>query len=273
MNQPLVSIIIPTYNGAKTLTRAIESALKQEYSNKEIVIINDASTDETENILERYQKKYPDIIRYKTNEQNLKVTKTLVKLIEMSHGKYIAHLDDDDYYTDPHKTREQVELLEKHPEAKLATSWCELLFPDGTTKIRRTPEKDDDIKKRMYAGTNPIVHSTTMFRLEDALAVKNYDPTFQTTQDLDLWLRLGALGNIMTLPKNTLVYEVKGTSISGKKRFRQARDVIRALHKNRKSYQKYSHFYPITITKIIARQVIASLFPRKLIMQIKYRLS
>lgn len=270
---PLVSIIIPTHNGEKTLPRALKSALEQDYDSKEIIVIDDASTDETKKILMDFQKQYPQIIRIATNGKNLRVTKTLIKLVEMSQGKYIAHLDDDDYYTYRRKTRDQVAILEQNPKITLVTSWCDLLFPNGTTATRRTPPTDETIKRRMYEGTNPIVHSTTLFRKSDALKIGNYDSSFQTTQDLDLWLRLGSQGKITTLPQSTLTYEVKENSISGKKRWRQAQDVIRALHKNRKNYKKYYATYPYALFRIATRQIVASLLPRNLIMRIKYRLS
>lgn len=90
---PLISVILPVYNGENYLDKAIESILKQTYTNFELIIINDGSFDNTENIILSYNDKR---IRYIKNEKNLKLIKTLNKGISLAKGLYISRMDADD---------------------------------------------------------------------------------------------------------------------------------------------------------------------------------
>ena len=93
---PTVSVILPTYNWREEWIRqSIESVLDQTYKDFELIIINDASTNDVEKIIKEYEK-MDDRIVYIKNEKNLKLTKTLNKWIDIANGKYIARQDDDD---------------------------------------------------------------------------------------------------------------------------------------------------------------------------------
>src|SRR3989344_6977516 len=113
MNQPLVSVIIPSFNRQNSIAKAIESALSQSYKNLEIIIIDNRSVDGTLKILAEYSKK-DSRIKVIENEQNLSLVKTLNKAIRISTGVYIARLDDDDTWLDAHKIEKQVNFLEAH---------------------------------------------------------------------------------------------------------------------------------------------------------------
>jgi len=115
---PLVSIICRTYNHEKYISDAIESFLMQKTDfSIEIIIYDDASTDNTANIVRKYEKKYPSIIRpiYQKENQHSKGFNTSVGLIySKAKGKYIASCEGDDYWTDPYKLKKQVEFLEQN---------------------------------------------------------------------------------------------------------------------------------------------------------------
>ena len=122
VDEPLVSVCFQTYNHAEFVEQALDSVLMQETNfSFEIVIGDDASTDETANIIEKYQRKYPDKIKILRSTKNLgKYTGNgrlnLIRNLRACRGKYIALLEGDDYWTDPLKLQKQVDLLEKHPE-------------------------------------------------------------------------------------------------------------------------------------------------------------
>ncbi len=92
-----ISIILSTYNGSRYIRESIESVLSQSYKNFEFIIINDCSSDRTEEIILQYQKKDKRII-YIKNETNLKLTESLNKWIRASKWEYIARIDDDDIW-------------------------------------------------------------------------------------------------------------------------------------------------------------------------------
>ena len=96
MEQPKVSVIIPVYNSEKYIARCLDSVIEQTYKNIEIIIINDGSKDKSKEILDEYEKKYPNIIRH-IEQENKGVAKTRNYGIKIANGNYITFIDNDDY--------------------------------------------------------------------------------------------------------------------------------------------------------------------------------
>ena len=97
-NEELVSVIMSTKDDSKTLDLAIKSILEQTYRNFELLIMDDGSKDNTNNILQKYSKK-DNRVKIHKNDSNLGLTKSLNQLITLSNGEYIARQDADDYST------------------------------------------------------------------------------------------------------------------------------------------------------------------------------
>ena len=114
MNQSLVSIILPTYNGkVEWLSQAIDSVIVQTYTHRELIIINDASTNDIETTIMEYVAK-DKRIKYYRNEINLKLTNTLNKGLKIAQGAYIARIDDDDIRCDKEKLEKQIVFMEQN---------------------------------------------------------------------------------------------------------------------------------------------------------------
>lgn len=273
MITPLVSLLVATRNGARRIPKALNAALAQTYHPIEILIADDASTDDTPAVLASYQKQYPDRIRIMHNKKNLGVAATSAQLLNEAKGVYAARLDDDDYYTDQKKLENQVRYLEQHPDCMLVGTWCTLSFPDGSSTLRKSPTENGALRHRIYQGTNPFVNSTVLFRCDAARRYGGFRAEHHTTEDLDLFLRLGAHGTMAVLPENTLIYTVSSGSLSGKKRGTEAREMLRVLHRHRTAYRDAYIWYPATLLRIMIRQLVALLIPRSLVMRIKYRSS
>jgi len=130
MNNILVSISCITYNHEKYISEALESFLMQKTNFKyEILIHDDASTDNTAKIIREYEKKYPEIIKpiYQTvNQYSKKIKITIIYNYPRAKGKYIALCEGDDYWTDPFKLQKQVDYMELHPECSLCTHAAEI---------------------------------------------------------------------------------------------------------------------------------------------------
>ena len=108
-----VSIIRTNYNKGDWVREAIDSFLNQETNfDFEIIIIDDASTDHSYEIIQEYQNKFPEKVRTFRNEVNLGITKTWKKICREAKGQYIARCDSDDFWTDPLKLQKQVDLLD-----------------------------------------------------------------------------------------------------------------------------------------------------------------
>ena len=110
-NLPLITVLMPVYNGEKYLQQAIESILKQTFTDFEFLIINDGSTDNSENIILSYD---DSRIRYIKNEENLRLIRTLNKGIELAKGKYIARMDCDDISL-PYRFEKQLKEFQNNP--------------------------------------------------------------------------------------------------------------------------------------------------------------
>lgn len=122
-DNPLVSVAIITYNHEPYIDQAIEGVLFQETDvSIELVIGEDCSTDRTREIVMKYQKKHPDIIRVITSDQNVGAKKNGRRTLQACRGKYIAFCEGDDYWHAPNKLQIQCDFLEKHPEFGLVST-------------------------------------------------------------------------------------------------------------------------------------------------------
>ena len=134
MTESLVSVSMITYNHAPYIAQAIEGVLQQKVNFPiELVVGEDCSTDGTRQIVLEYQKKYPDIIRVITSDNNVGSHKNSLRTMKACRGKYIAFCEGDDYWHHPHKLRIQVDYLETHPE-------CGLVFADCDVYVVRSAE-------------------------------------------------------------------------------------------------------------------------------------
>jgi glycosyltransferase involved in cell wall biosynthesis len=123
MTEPLVSIMMITYNHAPFIAQAIEGVLQQNTNFPiELVIGEDCSTDVTREIVIDYQRKHPDIIRVITSDKNVGAKKNGLRTLRAGRGKYIAFCEGDDYWHDNNKLQKQVDYLETHPECGLVYS-------------------------------------------------------------------------------------------------------------------------------------------------------
>ncbi len=149
----MVSVIVPTYNHEKYIRKALDSILMQEVPFLyEILIGDDASCDETQDILHEYQERYPDKIRLFLHKENIGATRNSYELLTNAKGRYLATLEGDDYWTDIHKLQIQVSFLEKHPE-----------YIGCTHKFTIVDENDRPLKNQKLSW----VKQKTVFVLQD----------------------------------------------------------------------------------------------------------
>jgi len=130
-NFPLISVIIPVYNHEKYIKQALDSVLDEDYPNKEIVIINDGSTDNTDSVIKDWIKEHQNIIKvlYRSRE-NKKLVRTLNELIDMTNGEYIVFFGSDDYLKNNGITK-RYEYLKNHPDKLMVITDCNLIDGDS----------------------------------------------------------------------------------------------------------------------------------------------
>ncbi len=191
------------YNGQKHLREAIDSILNQTYENFEFIIINDGSTDTSEEIIKSYKDSRIKLIN---NKKNLGLPASLNKAIKLSRGEYIARMDADDI-SEIERLEKQVEFMEKNLSVDVCGTWINIL---GSFKGKwKYPTNDEDIKTRLLFN-NVIVHPSVMFRRRSLL--KNnlyYDPNFRKIQDYELWARAVGKLRFANINKYLLKYRVR----------------------------------------------------------------
>jgi len=232
---PCVSIIIPTYNRASLLIEAIQSVLIQTFSDFEIIIIDDASSDNTLEVVKPFLSDHR--VLFIRNTQNKGIAKSRNLGISIAKGQYIAMLDSDDVWLDSNKLTAQVSYLEKNSDCEVVGTWLIQINELGNhLKKIAFAKTDADIRKSILYR-NHIAHSSVLFRKEKALIVGGYDEALETMEDHDFWLRLGSYGEFATLPIYALGYRVHKGSISRTKVKRVAMDELAVVWRYRNHYQ------------------------------------
>lgn len=206
-SEPLVTVLMPVYNGAKFLREAIESILNQTFTNFELLIINDGSNDSSEEIILSYE---DSRIVYVKNEHNLKLIATLNKGLELAKGKYIARMDADDISV-LSRLEKQVRFLEGNPAIGLLGSAFEII---GKEIKNSYPVADDDIRLTMLF-LNSFLHSSVLFRRELCLTNNLYfNKKYIHAEDYKLWTELMFKTKVSNLDEVLVKYRVHDNQIS-----------------------------------------------------------
>lgn len=187
---PLVSIIIPVYNGKNYLRLAVESALAQTYPRIEVIVVNDGSTDSgaTESICQGFGSR----IKYFVKE-NGGVSSALNYGLERMEGQYFSWLSHDDlYFSD--KIIRQVEFLQSHPEARIVGSGLEIIDENGNVLNNYSPEGGSVVRTGRDAMDIWIHGCSLLIDREVFSEVGKFNESNKTVQDLEMWLEIAAKG-------------------------------------------------------------------------------
>ncbi len=240
MKNPEVSIILPTHNGARFVEGAIESVLRQTYKDWELIVIDDGSSDNTEEIVERCQGG-DDRIRLVKNPTNLGIQKTLNKGLRKARGKYIARIDDDDRWIDKYKLERQIEFLSKHPDYVLVGTGVIVVDERGRELFRFLNVAEDSNIRTTILSRNCFTHSSVVFRKDAVLERGGYDESeaVRHVEDYDLWLALGSRGKFSNLPRYGIAFTLRPDNISSRNKAKQFRKDIHVAHTWRHHYKNY----------------------------------
>lgn len=249
---PKISVLVATYNAEPFIAQTIEAVLAQTFTDFELVILDDASTDATAKIVAEFTDKR---IVFLQNSKNLGISDTRNKLLQKAKGEYIAILDHDDICM-PNRLEIQADFLDNNKDIAMAGTWFELFCPKTAPWWRRAivnmgwvwchpcnPTWDDALKG------NVLMHPTIMFR-RNALAKNNifYRKEYSPAEDYDLVVQALAAGlRLANIPKILLKYSLHGgnLSIRAKKQMQKAdcsvkNNIVKLLKK--KHWKNYPYW-------------------------------
>jgi len=209
------------YNSEKYVREAVDSILNQTFKSFEFIIINDGSTDKTQEILESYND--PRIVI--THQKHMGLTKSLNKGIALAKGKFIARQDADDISL-PDRLEKQIEFLELHKDIALLGTAAKIIDIRGF--YLRTVRYPTDHSSLSIAinHSNQFWHGSVMFRRQSFLELGGYQEILFTAQDYDLWLRFVEKFKVANLSDPLYKYRLNYLSLSFKKIVYQRRMAI-----------------------------------------------
>ncbi len=196
MTSPKVTVLMSVYNGEKYLHEAIDSIVNQTFRDFEFLIINDASTDRTSEILKSYQ---DPRIRIINNEKNIGLTRSLNKGLKVAKGEYIARMDADDIST-PDRLDKQVAYMDNHPEKALLGGTAIVINGKGNTASRWHLLTEPGLLRWSLLFSNQFIHSAVVLRSALLRTLRlNYDCALSCVQDYDLWQRISRYASVANL--------------------------------------------------------------------------
>ncbi|MFC2044652.1 glycosyltransferase family 2 protein [Chloroflexota bacterium] len=198
---PRISVVMSVWNGERYLHEAINSVLQQTFADYEFIIVNDASTDSSQQIICSF---HDDRIKVINNEENIGLTMSLNKAMKMAGGEYIARQDADDISL-ADRFAEQLKYLDEHPDVALLGTSAYYIDENGETTGKCVIAGSLSIG-RLLKG-NRFIHGSTMFRTTVADELGGYNDLFRYGQDYELWLRIAGHYEVRNLTQ--LLYKLR----------------------------------------------------------------
>jgi glycosyltransferase involved in cell wall biosynthesis len=206
----LISVVMAVYNAHKYLRPCIESVLGQSYADFEFVIVDDGSTDGSDQIVEQFARQDPRIRLFKQPNRGVSAARNLA----VSHARFelLATMDADDIML-PGRLQRQLEFMQQHPEASVACSYAQLIDRNG--KVIGSSHTVVDVHLFLE-----IVHPSTIIRKRALLEVGGYSDRFHVAVDRELWGRLVTSGHLIAVMPETLIqYRLHQSSVTAKDMF------------------------------------------------------
>lgn len=252
---PLISVIIPVYNGAKTIRETISSVLAQSFADLEIIVVNDGSTDATAEILADLPNRKIKVHAF----PNAGPSVSRNRGFRLSAGDYIAYLDADDLWAQD-KLKEQFQALQQYPAAGVAYAWTHHIDASGQFVRRGGKHQAQGSVLGHLLLTNILEHgSNPLIRRQAVAAVGGFDERLRTAEDWDFYLRLAARYEFVVVKKPLIYYRQSPHSFSGdvtrvekdalaviKRAFKEAPPALRPLHR-----QSQANIYAYLIFKAL----------------------
>jgi glycosyltransferase involved in cell wall biosynthesis len=209
-NKPKVSIIIPVYNGEKTIRETLESVLQQSLTALEVIVINDGSTDGTVAVLDAFCDARLRVYTF----ANAGVAISRNRGIDLAQGDYVAFLDADDLWT-PDKLASHIAALEANPQAAVAYSWTDCIDAEGQflrsgSYVSQAGWVFQDLLQFDFldSGSNAVICRRALEQID------GFDPTLSPAEDWDFLLKLAEKFDFVSIPKVQVKYRIHAATAS-----------------------------------------------------------
>jgi len=225
---PRVTVLLPVHNGERHLGLAVESILMQTFTDFELLIIDDGSTDKSLEILRGFRDPRLIIVR---SESKQGLVAALNKGVFRARGQYIARMDADDISL-PERLSRQVEILDNNPEIGVCGCWWRTIDEGGKVlSEQRLPTGSDECKSWFFLfGEQPLGHPCSMYRTRLVSDMGGYEREFRHAEDFRLWSKLArnsvAMANV---PEFLFLYRRHAIQVSELHRDEQRQNHNRAL--------------------------------------------
>ncbi|MGC9528715.1 MAG: glycosyltransferase, partial [Limnospira sp.] len=223
---PVISVVIPVYNGEKTIRETVESVLKQTFTDFELLIIDDGSTDSTPAILSSFTDPRLQVLSY----PNAGLAASRNRGISGATGQYISFIDADDLWT-PDKLEAQLQALTNNPEAAVAYSWVDVIDdssqwvrPGGHLTVNGNAYPYLLLKNFLENGSNALICKSAIDR------TGNFDESLKASEDWDFYLRLAKHYPFVAVQSVQILYRESATSMSSQI-IRQKSESLRVIDK------------------------------------------
>ncbi len=228
---PLVSIVLPVYNGEKYLETSIQSCIDQTLTDWELLIIDDGSVDRSAEIAKEYASKDARIHYYK-NEKNLKLPGALNRGHSLAGGQFLTWTSDDNYYR-PQALEKMVNQLKETGSSFVFTSFSEIDEEGEEISVYHAP---DDYKNAIWCYN--VVGACFLYRREVYETIGGYNPELFLCEDYDYWSRIFSAFETSYLDENLYGYRRHGGTLTATKKKGQymatERMLTEVLHRNDK---------------------------------------
>lgn len=208
---PRISVIMPAYNAEKYIKEAVDSILSQTFRDFELIILNDASSDATEDIILSFDD--PRIV-YVKNEENLGVAGTLNRGLELAKGEYIARMDADDISL-PERFEKQAAFLDGNAAVAVVGCAVERFCGEESMGVRRFSAGAEMLRIDTLFGC-PLAHPGVMFRTAAIRELGGYDVAFEGLEDYALWWKVSGKWDLAALPQVLLRYRIHPGQVTQK---------------------------------------------------------
>lgn len=217
----MISVVMPTYNAERFVDAAVQSILSQTFTDFELIVVDDGSTDRTLELLRGYERRDPRVRVLQADHGG--GSRAMNRGAAEARGEWIAVMHADDEAL-PQRLAKQVEAAQRMPGVVVWGSYGQHINEQGQVLglSRFGPESIDDFEQRFADGRDVnVLHPTAMLRRDVFERVGGYDPSFQNCEDMELFMRMAHHGGVVVVPEPLVRYRLHANTNSMKRFFVQ----------------------------------------------------